>query len=66
MNWIKVSDRSPELGDHILLYDENEKICVGYRFSDDNYNHYPIGDFATGALLFRVTHWMSLPAPPKD
>jgi hypothetical protein len=62
--WIECTDQLPEKGKHVLLHDKTEGICVGYR-SDEYYNHYPSGDFATGCPLFYVSHWMPLPESPK-
>lgn len=51
--WISVKDRLPEVGKEILWY------------------HQPGGEFAVGYLLDEATqpfftHWMELPAPPKE
>lgn len=51
--WISVKDRLPEVGKEILWY------------------HEPGGEFSVGLLHHEVeqpffTHWMPLPAPPKE
>jgi hypothetical protein len=65
-NWIKIEDKLPELYEHVLLYDEDERMCVGYRNQFKGFNHHPSIDFATGAPLFGVSHWMPLPEIPID
>ena len=65
MEWISTQDKPPREGEHVLLYDGYEKICVGYVTQFCGYNHHPMGDCATGAPLFRVSHWMPLPECPE-
>jgi heat shock protein HspQ len=62
--WISIKDQRPNDYFHVLFYDTQEKECVGY-VSEDSFSHHPAGDFATGAPLFEVTHWMPLPNPPN-
>jgi len=66
IKWLSCKDSEPDINIHVLLYDEAEKICVGYKSSFDGYNHHPLGDFATAAILYNVTHWMPLPEPPTN
>ena len=63
--WIKCTERLPEDGVHVLVYDKTEGICRGY-LQMDCWNHYPMGSYASDACLFSVTHWMPLPNLPKD
>lgn len=64
MEWINILISEPQIEKHVLLYDENEKICVGYKSNFGGYNHHPLGDFASGAPLFEVKYWMELPNEP--
>lgn len=63
--WISVKDKLPPQEDHVLVFDETEGICCGY-LRDDDWAHYPMGDYGSGACLFHVTHWMPLPKSPED
>lgn len=65
--WIKITDLLPETYEHVLLYG-HEGVFRGFRndFEDFHWEHYPKGDFATGAAVFGITHWMPLPVPPKS
>lgn len=65
IDWISVKDKHPDDYKHVLVFDKDEGICVGYR-SYESYSHHPLGDFATGAQLFFVTHWKELPPIPKE
>lgn len=66
MKWISIKDKEPDIDVHVLLFDADEKACVGYKSPYTGYNHHPMGDFATGAPLFNVLYWMPLPKPPKE
>ena len=65
----------------ILLFNRTEspaEICIGHHYGDDlwryislqNLEHNPAFyydfDDAGMATIEEVTHWMPLPAPPKD
>ena len=68
MEWISVDDRLPQVdGEHLcrlMAYDEDQIFHeVGAWFgAGDEFN------FAVDSICDRhvVTHWMPLPAPPKD
>ena len=64
-DWISVKDRLPEKMKRVLVYDDHEGICKGYR-SEDYWSFEPCGDYALDSLLYRVTHWMPLPESPKE
>ena len=59
-NWISVKDELPTENDDYLVYLLNDHICIGYWLAEDFWSK--------GYYTFRlvVTHWMSLPEPPKD
>jgi len=63
--WISIREAEPVINKHVLLFDGDEGICVGYYSQFKCYDHHPSGDFATGAPLFNVTHWMPLPEGPE-
>lgn len=63
--WINIEIEEPPEHKHVLLFDEDEKICVGYKSSLSGYTHHPAGDFATGAPLFYVKYWSYLPDFPN-
>ena len=50
--WISVDDRLPDVGNIVLIYSETDGVCLG-SYSDDTFDY------------FDVTHWMSIPQPPK-
>jgi hypothetical protein len=65
--WISVKERLPEIGAHVLTYDEyTTDIIVAWRDECDEL--LGMYDWVTedGFLLRQVTHWMVLPTPPKE
>lgn len=64
MKWIKCSDRLPEEGQHVLIFDKiiyNKIYEKEYGFYDGSLNYYcPVG------LIKNASHWMPLPQHPKD
>lgn len=59
-NWIKCSDRLPDLDDDgysepVLAINEIGNIQVVSFYSDEGWDSYG-----------EVTHWQPLPEPPKD
>lgn len=72
MEWISVDDRLPEIGDEVIVYTPNSRtkvtaLCRLIRYEEDAEffwdNFYGGTNFH---LKESVTHWMPLPAPPKD
>lgn len=55
--WIPVTERLPEQGQEVIVYDggvlKPKVFC--YLFWDKNFDNWA-----------RVTHWMPLPEPPKE
>ena len=51
--WIPVTERLPDVGTEVLVYSEDDGICVDY-YGGDSFGYYD------------VTHWMPLPEPPKE
>ena len=50
--WIPVTERLPEIGIVVLVYSEDNGICVDY-YDGDLFGYHDI------------THWMPIPQPPK-
>lgn len=50
--WIPVTERLPDIGIEVLVYSEDDGICVDY-YDGASFGYYG------------VTHWMPLPEPPK-
>lgn len=73
MEWIKVEDKLPEIGVHVLVcteyYDRKgnrlTEIFVGYMNEEEELVQFP--DDWTGGDAFNevVSHWHPLPEPPK-
>lgn len=51
--WIPVAERLPDIGIEVLVYSEDDGICVDY-YDGASFGYYG------------VTHWMPLPEPPKE
>ena len=51
--WIPVTERLPDIGIEVLVYSEDDGICMDY-YGGDSFGYYD------------VTHWMPLPEPPKE
>ena len=64
--WISVKDRLPEIGKSVLIYYpkwDGDEIQVA-KLEDDGMMFDICGEFNAGTGV--ITHWMSLPEPPKD
>ena len=62
--WISVEDRLPEEHVEVILYNRDRK-CVESGWLDDKENiHFSLYD--DDFEEHDITHWMSLPEPPKD
>lgn len=67
-NWIKCSERLPEVGDKVLV-----RIPVCNYFNIENAEYKGDGRFLCAwfstrgkGCAYDVTHWQPLPEPPKD
>ena len=59
LQWVKVTDRLPEIGQMILVYVPSiDMICR------DQYRHFE-GINKNSFVYKGVTHWMPLPEPPE-
>ncbi len=65
MEWISVKEKNPNDDEHVLVFDRDYGICLGYRCYE-SWQHYPLGSYAGDGCLFDVTHWMPLPESPKE
>lgn len=64
--WISVKDRLPEIGKSVLIYYpkwDGDEIQVA-KLEGDGMMFDICGEFNIGTGV--ITHWMSLPEPPKD
>ena len=52
-SWIPVTEKLPDVGIEVLIYSEDDGVCVDY-YVGDSFGYYD------------VTHWMPLPEPPKE
>jgi hypothetical protein len=57
MKWISVKDRVPKTFDRVLAYLPNKKKAITWMW---------FGQEATTNAPWHVSHWMPLPAPPKE
>lgn len=68
MNWIKVEDELPEIGQRVIYYFEHVGVHVGKFMKVDNNEDMPYGNIfygKSGFLTDDVTHWMPLPEIPQ-
>lgn len=54
--WVSVKDKLPEQYTDVIVFIKGDTIAVDYV--DENSDFYYYGEY--------VTHWMSLPEPPKE
>lgn len=62
-HWHSVKDELPRLEQNVLIWDGNfiDVTCYGIEFINGEWTKEPV--FATYGE--NVTHWLSLPEPPK-
>jgi hypothetical protein len=61
--WMAVAERLPQPDQKALVVDRGDVHIATYELRRDD-NHWFAAD-GYGSLLYYVTHWMPLPAPPK-
>lgn len=61
--WIHVMDRLPDTFENVIVYRDGAK---GERIVEQGYKD--VGDWwkVYGTRTKHVTHWMTLPQPPKE
>lgn len=65
MEWIKCSEKMPEVGQKILTYTPSEgEYMMGEYDEPESVYIYVGGGFVGGYSQF--THWMPLPQPPEE
>jgi len=69
MKWTKIEDGLPKFDEKVLLYCQRQskgdrRIVIGNR-CNDRYIDFQSWDFHEDENV-KVTHWMPLPAPPKE
>ena len=57
--WIPVSERLPEVGQNVLVYDTIEGVALSHRWQGKEKWYW-----SSSQLLYDVTHWMPLPPIP--
>ena len=69
MDWIKVDDRLPEVGQKVIYYFEHTGISIGKFMKAENNEDCQYGNIfygKSGWLTDDVTHWMPVPEKPKE
>jgi len=67
--WISIKDELPERGYNFLVYYKNQPplIMIAWLNVHGNYVLQGSGDDITGHGAYpNFSHWMRLPAPPKE
>ncbi len=63
MEWIKVSEKLPEIGIDVLIWDGDAR-SIGY-FNGISFNDFTLQEHGNACRNDKVTHWQPLPEPPK-
>jgi hypothetical protein len=68
MEWIKVSDRLPELDNNVLIYVDNQRTVFEGYYHGEYENRFNSWDVCCNEHLVidKVTHWMPLPKSPME
>lgn len=79
MKWIKISDKSPDLFNFVLvLFNDKSQALIGVALRNKEeewefYNKYPlVTDYIKWLKVEykmkseNITHWMPLPQPPEE
>lgn len=65
MNWIKVEDRLPEVGQKVLLNQHKASFSVGFLGYNPLKMEYRFIVFTNSKPVTDFTHWAEI-TPPKD
>ena len=64
--WISVDDRMPENFQTVLVARDDGGIFCWMYSADSTTEEVWVDDYANAFSVYRVTHWMPLPEPPKE
>lgn len=62
MDWVRVEDRLPDTGVHVLICNPNWDYCVVANYAGGDVWM----DTWRQRMTYTPTHWIPLPAPPKE
>ena len=70
-SWVSVKDRLPEINQQFIAFVENKEVCNCCRYQNRSSDNSPsfYASTKTGLLicgLESISHWMPLPAAPKE
>ena len=65
--WIKCSERMPEEGEDVIVYDDLRQVHEGcyFRYGDRVSWDIPSYNPQSYYVEVNVTHWMPMPEPPE-
>jgi len=66
MDWIKISDAKPPYCESVLIWNPNMAVTTAYLRENDLWVINECDEYEIHYKLDEITHWMSLPSPPKD
>lgn len=71
MEWIKCSERMPEVGVKVLFFLAGDEpvhgVWGGFSWMQDvSWSVTDNGEYIDNMITSKVTHWMPLPPPPTE
>ena len=75
IEWVKVSDRMPKIGDPEYDGKDVDGTCVLFIWDGDIYTGWPVGDGSMGwemveysgmGVLHNIKYWARIPELPKE
>lgn len=65
--WIKCSERMPEEGEDVIVYDDLKQVHEGFYLRYGEHVSWDIYSYKPSYYdEVSVTHWMPLPEPPQE
>lgn len=65
--WIKCSERMPEEGEDVIVYDNLRQVHEGYYLQYGDLVCWELYSYSSSYYdEVKVTHWMPLPEPPQE